>query len=299
MSRFKTLLLREWMQHHRGWLAVMLVPPVLILLLFIFAGSKHLVVDGHSMDEGGPAAIWLGTVMAVTAIVFAITCIVVALQVPGIARRDQQDRSIEFWVSLPTPHTQSVGATLLAHALLVPMMGLTIGFLSAQIVAMVSVIMVSGPAGLMDIPWGAFLPGSIATFVRLAFGVLLASLWMLPILLLMMVASAWLKRWGVPVLIAALITADVVLKKVYGISIVGDTLYSLWAHAMRSLLNDIPPGWKGAAAGIIDGQWPVSMQWLAEDAFASLAYLAQPIFVFAMAASAGCFSLLVLRRRRA
>ena len=40
MSRFNTLLLREWMQHHRGWLAMMLLPPLLVLVLVPFGSVE-------------------------------------------------------------------------------------------------------------------------------------------------------------------------------------------------------------------------------------------------------------------
>ena len=40
MSRFNTLLQREWMQHHRGWLALMLLPPLLLLVLVPFGSIE-------------------------------------------------------------------------------------------------------------------------------------------------------------------------------------------------------------------------------------------------------------------
>lgn len=300
MKRFKTLLLREWMQHHRGWLAVMLVPPVLILLALVFTGSGHVVIGGQNVNMRDADKVWLATTFAVTAIVFAVTCLVVAMQAPGIARRDQQDRSIEFWVSLPTPHAESIGAPVLMHALFVPLLGLTLGYVSSQIVAVLAVVLVSGASSLMDVPWSVFLTGGITTFIRLAFGVVLASLWMLPILLLAMAASAWLKRWGVPVLIASLAAGHVVLAKVYDITIIGDTLYSLWANAMTSLIHGVPEGWKQTSGEIvIEKGWPLTTQWLVRDAWGSIADLVQPLFIFALLTSAGCFALLVMRRRRA
>jgi len=42
MTQFKTLLQREWMQHHRGWLLMMLVPPVLLLLAVLFGQIEGL-----------------------------------------------------------------------------------------------------------------------------------------------------------------------------------------------------------------------------------------------------------------
>ncbi|MFS9605847.1 hypothetical protein, partial [Klebsiella pneumoniae] len=51
-------------------------------------------------------------------------CLLVALfQLPGLARRDMQDRSIEFWLSLPGRSSESVAATVLAHGWLAPLGG--------------------------------------------------------------------------------------------------------------------------------------------------------------------------------
>ena len=70
MSRFKTLLQREWMQHHRGWLALMLVPPLILLLVVPFG-----TVD-FGPDELGPlpaVGMMLATMFGVPALVLGIT----------------------------------------------------------------------------------------------------------------------------------------------------------------------------------------------------------------------------------
>ena len=292
MSRFKTLLLREWMQHHRGWLAVMLVPPVLILVALMLTGSP-------AITPHGPTDLMIACTAVVTLIVFAVTWMVVVLLLPGVARRDQQDRSIEFWLSLPTPHTMSVGATVLMHALLVPLLALRIGYLCSLVIGFLAVLMTSGAPGLLEVPWSETLTGGVAFFLRLVFGVVLGSLWVTPILLLAMAASAWLKRWGVPVLIAALVAGHVVLAKFYGISWIGDTLYEMWSNALLSMIHGVPDAMKGHGEFVMAAQWPVTPAWLAQDALAAVTELAQPLFVFGLVLGAGCFALLVLRRRRA
>ena len=294
MSRFKTLLQREWMQHHRGWLIVMAAPALIILLVLVFADKSH--ITPHE-----PAPIMIGVTMAVTALTFLVTCLVVALQAAGIARRDQQDRSIEFWVSLPTAHSQSIGATILMHLLLVPLLGLGLGYLASQVVGFLAVTLVSGPAGLLAVPWSAVLAGGLLALLRVAFGVVLASLWWMPVILLTMVASAWLKRWGVPVLTAAVVAGHVVLSKVYGITLIGDTLGALWINTWQSLIHGDPSSgmehrFQAAMEG---GAWPLTPQFLAHDALAAVTNLAQPTMVFALLTSAACFALLVLRRSRA
>jgi ABC-2 type transport system permease protein len=294
MSRFKTLLQREWMQHHRGWLIVMAAPALVALLVMLFA-------DKSRITQHDPAPVMMvGVTFAVTALTYIVTCLVVFLQAPGTARRDQQDRSIEFWVSLPVAHTQSIGATVLMHLVLVPLLALGIGYLASQVLGFIAVLLVTGPSGLVAVPWGAVISGGLLTLLRVAFGVVLASLWIVPVLLLAMAASAWLKRWGVPVLIAAVVAGNVVLSKIYGITLIGDTLKALWINTWRSLIYGEPSGmdrhFKQAIEG---GDWPVTPQWLAQDALASINNLAQPTFVFALLLGVGCFALLVLRRQRA
>jgi len=91
-TRFKTLMLREWMQHHKGWLLVMAVPPLIFLALLPF-GQVEIELAELSAMALAAVAMGLCTV-AVTGISWGAAM----LQLPGLARRDQQDRSIEFWL---------------------------------------------------------------------------------------------------------------------------------------------------------------------------------------------------------
>jgi ABC-2 type transport system permease protein len=292
MTTFKTLLQREWMQHHRGWLAVMFVPPLLVLAVFLFTGKGH--IQPHM-----PLALMVGTIVATTALVFFVTWIVTFIQASGLARRDHQDRSIEFWLSLPVSHTTSVGATVLMHALLVPLMALGAGYLCSLVVGLLGVTLTSGITGLAGVPWTSTLLGSLATILRVAFGTLLGALWVLPLLLMAMASSAWLKRWGVPVLAATLLAGHVALSQIYGITVIGFTITELFNNAMLSLIHGAPPGFnpKNAEELFING-WPVTPHWLVGDAMASVGELASPLFIFALITSAVCFGLLVLRRSR-
>jgi hypothetical protein len=151
------------------------------------------------------------------------------------------------------------------------------------------------------VPWGAVLAGGLLALLRVAFGVLLASLWWMPVVLLAMVASAWLKRWGVPALVAATLAGHVILAKFYGITLIGDTLNTLWINTWMSLIHGNPSSgvehrFQAAMEG---GTWPLTPQFLAQDALDAVVNLAQPTLVFALLTSAACFALLVLRRSRA
>ena len=146
-----------------------------------------------------PGGLGIGT----AAITFVLACLSVLAQLPGLARRDMQDRSIEFWRSLPTSDVESVGATLFTHLLVLPCLAVGAALLGAQVVALVAVATTQGPLAWLQQPWWLVVPVIAAVFARLVLGFTLAVLWLSPMLLLTMAASAWLKRWAVPVVVAA------------------------------------------------------------------------------------------------
>lgn len=295
MSRFNTLLLREWMQHHRGWLALMLVPPILALLVLPF-GSVEI-----GTGELGPVpalSLMLVTMLAVPAVVLGITAVALLIQTPGLARRDQQDRSIEFWLSLPTSHAASVAAPVLMHLVLVPLLALLIGAAFSYLIGAMLVWKGFGAAAALGLPWGTLLGVGFAGLARGLLGVALACFWLMPILLATMAASAWLKRWGMPVIAIALAIGHKLLATLYGITAIGDTLAALGTNARDALAHGRPPGPSGGA-DMAQAWLSDATRWLFDDALLALRDLGQPMFLFALAASAACFALLVLHRRRA
>ena len=294
MSRFNTLLLREWMQHHRGWLALMLMPPLLALLVLPF-GSVEI-----GAGELGPVpalSLMLVAMLAVPAVVLGITVVALLFQTPGLARRDRQDRSIEFWLSLPTSHTASVAAPVLMHLVLVPLLALLIGAAFSYLIGALLVWKGFGAAAALGLPWATLLGVGLAGLARGLLGVGLACFWLMPVLLATMAASAWLKRWGTPVLALALAIGHKLLATLYGITIVGDTLAGLAQNARASLAHGRPPSPSGGA-DMAQAWLSNAPRWLFDDALMALRDLGQPLFLFALAASAVCFALLVLRRRR-
>ena len=101
MNHIPTLLLREWMQHKRGWLIAAFAPPLLFLAMLPFGQVK-----GLPMEQAELLSL---VILVVSACAGYAICLVVGLfQLPGLARRDQQDRSIEFWLSLPGRPSESV-----------------------------------------------------------------------------------------------------------------------------------------------------------------------------------------------
>lgn len=291
MQKFKTLLLREWMQHHRGWFILALVPLLLAVVTLPFGSVQ--------MDEPqGPAIVAiLGLGGYVVGVLF-LAWLAVMIQTPGMARRDQQDRSIEFWVSLPVSHWQSVASQVLMHLVVMPLLVLGLAFVGGQVVALMLTARVYGAGVLTQMPWGAWLLVSTAGLARVAMGVVLCAMWLSPVLLGAMAAAAWLKRWGVPLYAAVIGLGGLYLQKAHDNSIVFDITNGLFSNAFVALV----PG--GRHIDNESGSLPFGQllqgapMWLLNDAMDALKDLASPLFIGALVASAVAFGLLVLRRQR-
>ena len=291
-SRFNTLLLREWMQHKRGWLITLLAPPIIFLALLSF---------GHA--EGNPDASPLGIallfVVASTGAVFAIAWLSAMFQLPGLVRRDNQDRSIEFWLSLPAGHSESIGATMLAHAVLVPLAALIVGYAFGALISTGLVLKMMGMAGWQAVPWLQVLGLSVPLLARALFGVVLMSLWLAPLMLIVMTASAWLKRWGVPAVALTVGVGGLVLDKVYGLPVVWQLLDAQQKGAANALLADhmalesqLSPLLPGGSGDFSASAWAL------QDSLVAVQQLASPHFIGGLIVAAGCFALLVLKRSR-
>lgn len=289
-ERFQALMLREWMQHKRGWLITVLVPPLLFLLMVPFGQ-----VEGLPIQRPLAAAVFV-TMMG-SAAALGLALVVSGFQWPGLARRDAQDRSIEFWLSLPGRHSESLGATLVSHGLLLPLAAAVSGYGFGFLIANALFLKMGGIEAWRSLPWGATLGATLPLLARGLLGVVLMTAWVAPLVLAVMAASAWLKRWGLPVLGIAFFGGGLVLDRVYDNPIVfelfkaqldGSTLaliaqpdsFNLGMHSLMS--NE---GWKPAA-------------WALQDALQALGNLASAQFVGGLAVSALCFYLLVLKRSR-
>ncbi|WP_374586610.1 hypothetical protein [Ideonella dechloratans] len=193
MKTFQTLLLREWLQHGRRWWLIALVP-----LAFGLLGLSlgHVQVGG----DASPVATLLITATVYTALLSGVGWLVAYIQSGGLARRDWQDRSIEFWRSLPVSDTAAVGATVLMNLVLLPLLLMVLAIPSGLLAAAVLVGRGLGWSVLASLPWTDVAGPLLAGALRMTLGSLLASFWIAPVALLSMAAAAWLKRWGVPML---------------------------------------------------------------------------------------------------
>jgi ABC-2 type transport system permease protein len=289
-TRFQTLMLREWMQHHKGWLLVMLVPPAIFLAILPFGSVE--------VEAQLPSLLIAAAALAMSAIaVTGISWGMAMLQLPGLVRRDQQDRSIEFWLSLPASHSESIAATLLVHALLVPLLALAVGTGLGFVIAAGLVLKLGGLAALAEVAWLPLLLAGLAGALRLALGLLLMSLWLAPLLMIPMVASAWLKRWGVPAVIAAVVIGGNVLDKVYGNPIVWTLLNAQAQGAAGAFFNH--QGELDASRDDPESLASTVARWALDDSLSALQSLASPHLIGGLLVAVGCFALLVLRRRRA
>jgi len=301
MKTFVTLLQREWMQHKLGWTIVVFAPLVIALLVAAFA-QVQLSVDEVEIDRQFRRMPALGMVVASilggAAITLLLAGFTAAVMTPGLARRDQQDRSIEFWLSLPTGHTPSLAAPMVAHWMLFPIAALGIGLVSGTLVSLVLVARIVGIGEWFTLPWGAVLAASVAAALRVTLGIVLAVLWWSPLLLAVMAASAWLKRWGLPALVGTVVIVGNLLDKLYGNPVVWDLLERLGRHGSQALIGAPRKGFAITPKTDIPEQLNAIPGWMASDAARAVGELASPMLMLALAISAGCFGLLVLRRRR-
>ncbi len=290
-SRFSTLLLREWMQHKRGWLITLLLPPVLFLAILPFGQ-----VEGMPFDQQ-PLMLALFVVMITSIALFGISYASALFQLPGLARRDQQDRSIEFWLSLPGRHSESIGATLLAHALLVPIAAEVVGLLFGGVIASGLALKQAGWAGWMAVPWLQVFAMALPLFFRGLFGTLLLTLWLAPLVMIVMAASAWLKRWGVPAVVITVGGGGLLLDKVYGNTVVWDLLKAQLDGSNQSFLAD-PKLLQQFNDQLMHGEAAGTGTWAWQDAMVAIQHLASPHLTGGLVVAAACFALMVLRRQR-
>ncbi|HEY1131707.1 MAG TPA: hypothetical protein VGF12_20025 [Roseateles sp.] len=284
-SHIPTLLLREWMQHKRGWLIAAFAPPILFLVMLPFGHVQGLPTEHREL-------LALGMLMISACAVFAICLLVALFQLPGLARRDVQDRSIEFWLSLPGRPSESLAATVLAHAWLAPLGGAIVGALFGLPIAM-SVLMAQGGV-VADVNWNEVVAAALPLLLRGLAGTLPLLLWLAPLIFVLMAASAWLKRLGVPLVFVGGLVIVLVLDKVYGIDWPMQALGAWNAQLSRALVHD-GPGLKQALMSTDVNLWT----WVTQDFGHALADLASLQFLGWAAVAAAGFALVVAKRSRA
>jgi ABC-2 type transport system permease protein len=298
MNTFKTLVLREWMQHRFGWALLTLVP--LAIALFGLAVGQ-IELDFDTAERAGPqfptllAMIALGAGTVVTFVILGATSLIL---LSGLARRDHGDRSVEFWLSLPTSHTASLGAPLATHLLLVPAAALALGLVSGWLVSIVLVTRLAGFPAWLALPWVELASAGVAFVLRGVAGLPLAVMWAAPLLLAVVLANAYLKRWGLPVLLLALAMGGVLLDRWLGDGAVAYTIGATVRQAGQALI-----GAGQQTLQMNEQQLPAAAlrqvpAWLLGDFVAAIKALASPLFAGCVLSSAALFALLLDWRSR-
>jgi ABC-2 type transport system permease protein len=284
-THIPTLLQREWMQHKRGWLIAAFAPPLLFLAMLPFGQ-----VTGLPMDS--PELVSIGMVLISTCAVYAISLLVALFQLPGLARRDTQDRSIEFWLSLPGRPSESVISTVIAHAWLAPLGGAIVGMLFGIPIAMSVLTSRADFSTALAVNWGEVIVASSPLLLRGLAGTLPLMLWLAPVIFVLMAASSWLKRLGTPVVLIGGGVAVAVLHKAYEISWPLEALKRLNEHIARTLIHD----GRSLAEALQSGTNLVT--WVLQDFGGTLTELASLDFLGWTAVAAAAFALTVMKRSR-
>lgn len=295
MNNLLPLMRREWLQHRLGWTLVALLP-TLVVMLVVGLGDIHFD-EAPPEQIGLPAALALGALAGSAVLHLVLLWITSLIIVSGLARRDHNDRSVEFWLSLPVSHARSFAVPLGVHLLLVPLAALAIGLASGLVVSFVLVSRVAGAAEWLALPWGGLLLAALVIVARLALGVLLATLWLSPLILAVVLLTAWFRFWGIVILAAGIGVGSAVADKVFGQPLPSDLLAGLFERAGRSIVNageqnlvvdrveDL-----NTALGLVPG-------WAANDAVLALGLLPSPWLPGALLVAAACFWGLVRWRR--
>ena len=301
-SLLRSLLQREWLQHRTGWLVLLAGPSVMLLLAASLADLQIDVRGADGQIELGASTpallVTAGCFMVMMLIGLGVATISAVAQVGGLARRDVQDRSIAFWRALPVPDGLALAAPMLAQWLLLPLASMLAGGLGAVLVSLAMVTRSEGLAAWLGLPWGLLLPAVLAFALRLSLGAVLALLWLSPLMMTLMTASAWFKRWGVALVLITLASGSVLLSRVFGAHEAGRRLGQLirfiGQEAWHSLFaTGLPPG-RPELDQLMQQAGPL----LLADAGAALGRLAQPAMGAVLAWSALCFGLLLWRRQR-
>lgn len=301
MNRFVSLMQREWMQHRKGWMWMAAIPLAATLALFSLGQVR---IESDAVERAGaffPTLLALVAIAGTTAVIFAVVWVSSIVIVSGLPRRDHGDRSVEFWLSLPVGHGQSLAAPLFVHLLVAPAVALLVGLIGGYAVSMALVGRLVGFGEWLGLPWGQIAAATLVFALRLLAGLPLATLWLAPLILAVMLTTAFFGRWGWVILTAGLGVGSALLKAVFGQWPFGSVTGQLLRHAARALVHG-----HGEDSGpfVVRGADEAMEMlrrlpgWAALDFAAALRDLATPLMPAALLFAAVCFALLVAWRRR-
>lgn len=299
-SSWIALLRREWMQHRFAWAVMAVLPALLACGLLAFG---QIAISGRDPAEPHAVALTMAALaggMGLYLVMMWITSIII---VTGLARRDHADRSIEFWLSLPTGHGASLGVPLVVHLLLAPIAALFIGLLGGLVASALLVTRVEGFSAWLAVPWPAVALAILSVAVRLAFGLVLGTLWIAPLILATVLLTAWFRRWGLVILAVGLGLGSQVLRRLLGQPVVSELLETITTNAGLSVAGasrtSMVFGMNGegdAGQALLQGL-ATAPHWALNDASAALQLAFSPVFAGGLLFAAACFAGLVQWRR--
>ncbi len=149
-----------------------------------------------------------GALFSISAIFFQIMLLIILFYLSGSLFDDRKDRSILFWKSLPVSDGMTVASKLASACLLVPAL-----FLTAIILTQIMLLLIAtGYAFIAGVnPITTFwLPASLPRLWSvMLLGMLVQSLWLMPIYAWLLFCSSWAPR--LPILIAIAIPAGLAI----------------------------------------------------------------------------------------
>jgi ABC-2 type transport system permease protein len=157
-----------------------------------------------------------------------------------------------------------------------------------------------------DFLWGGLpaavpLLAAVAVLCRALFGIALAMLWLSPLILLVMAASAWLKRWGLPLLVGSGLLIAVAEERLAGTRHYVDMLAAQFRRVGEAFINR-DTGLGIEAANVAGKGFPQLLadmpMLLIQDAGRAVANLATPALLPTLLVAGLCFYALVLKRQR-
>ncbi|WP_027469770.1 hypothetical protein [Deefgea rivuli] len=226
MQQFKSLLQREWLQQHRSWLSIALFTPLIGWALFYLFVLKAGFPPGFS--HGGTPLLNMASLGLIgqSSLIGIVTLVGVLINIPGLPYRDQDDKSLAFWRSLPISDVKAVAAPLLMNALVLPLMAITLAFAMG--------LLLSAPLWLYDFHFAAA-RDLILVFNRVVLGALLGLVWFLPLVMLLTLGNSFIRRWGMLLVIVGVFMLDNVMSNVIGHEPIGDQI-GLSFSAIKQLI---------------------------------------------------------------
>jgi ABC-2 type transport system permease protein len=203
MKTMIMLVRREFWEHRSLWLTPVFTAVVLILLSAVGSSygngaAVHIEVNGQEqafLDSLTPEkrttmfGILIGGLLVPQLIVMLI---VLSFYVLDCLYSERKDRSILFWKSLPVSDAQTVGSKFLTAVLVVPLLVYGISVVTSLVCyVFVALRFSSGPfAGFA--PWDTLM--WLKTQAILLADTFIAALWYAPLVAVLLLASAWVRR---------------------------------------------------------------------------------------------------------